>query len=241
MITPSADPGDHVQTIDLKSFTPRPRRGRRGFTMVEILITIGVIMLLVAIGVIAYRGLDKMASERTTHVALDNASGMIAEYEHGGILQNFVMVDPTNPAGFPAQYWVATQTATPIDTTDPNVKLSDVSTNGNSRANAVAQNGAVVFRLIRLPKNKSSLSALPQKALLDQPSGSSVGAPAIADGWRNPILFCPAAGIQVYLHFGESNQSKQLITSPDHRPFWVSAGPDGDFSKGDDNVYSFSK
>jgi type II secretory pathway pseudopilin PulG len=227
-----------VQTIDLKSFTPRPRRARRAFTMVEILITIGVIMLLVAIGVIAYRGLDKMASERATHVALDNATAMIAEYEHGGVLQNFVMVDPTNPSAF----WVATQTTTPIDTTNPGVNLSDVSSNGNSRNNAVAQNGAVVFRLIRLPKNKSSLSALPQKALIDQPaSNGNVGAPAIADGWRNPILFCPAAGIQVYLHFGESSQSKQLITSPDHRPFWVSAGPDGDFSKGDDNVYSFSK
>jgi THO complex subunit 2 len=32
-----------------------------------------------------------------------------------------------------------------------------------------------------------------------------------------------------------------LVTSPDRRPFWVSAWPDGDFAKGDDNVYSFGK
>jgi hypothetical protein len=209
--------------------------------MVEILITIGVILILVSIGVIAYRGLDKMASERTTHVALDNGTAMLAEYEHGGNLQNLVMVDPNNKNNFPTMFWVATQTNF-IDTTDANVDLADVSTNGNSRTNALAQNGVVVFRLIRLPKNKSALSALPQKALIEQPSANSgVGAPAIADGWRNPILFCPAGGVQVYLHFGEPNQAKVVVTSPDHRPFWVSAGPDGDLSKGDDNVYSFSK
>ena len=31
------------------------------------------------------------------------------------------------------------------------------------------------------------------------------------------------------------------IQSPDNRPFFVSAGPDGDLTTGDDNVYSFSK
>ena len=34
------------------------------------------------------------------------------------------------------------------------------------------------------------------------------------------------------------NQLRQ-IRSPDNRPFWASAGPDGDFRTGDDNVYSF--
>jgi len=204
--------------------------------MVEILITIGVIILLVGIGVIAYRGLDKMASERATHTTLDNANAMLAEYEHGGSLGNLLLPDPTNPSNF----WTATQ-QTFIDTTNPAVKLDDVGPSSGNRANAITQNGAVVFRLSRLPKNKSSLSALPQKSLLDQPAGSTAGAPAFADGWRNPILFCPAGGIQVYLRFGEPSQTKTVITAPDHRPFWVSAGPDADFSKGDDNVYSFSK
>jgi len=29
------------------------------------------------------------------------------------------------------------------------------------------------------------------------------------------------------------------IKAPDNRPFFVSAGPDGNFATGDDNVYSF--
>jgi len=209
--------------------------------MVEILITIGVIILLVGIGVIAYRGLDKMASERATHTTLDNGNAMLAEYEHGGSLGNLTMVDPNNATGFPNQFWVATQQNF-IDTTNASVNLNEVGPSGGSRNNAIAQSGVVVYRLSRLPKNKSSLSALPQKALLDQPAASSnIGAPAFADGWRNPILFCPAGGIQVFLRFGEPSQTKTVITAPDHRPFWVSAGPDADFSKGDDNVYSFSK
>jgi type II secretory pathway pseudopilin PulG len=31
------------------------------------------------------------------------------------------------------------------------------------------------------------------------------------------------------------------LQSPDHRPFFVSAGPDGDLSTGDDNLYSYEK
>jgi prepilin-type N-terminal cleavage/methylation domain-containing protein len=31
------------------------------------------------------------------------------------------------------------------------------------------------------------------------------------------------------------------ITSPDGRPFWASAGPDGNFQNADDNIYSFEK
>jgi prepilin-type N-terminal cleavage/methylation domain-containing protein len=32
-----------------------------------------------------------------------------------------------------------------------------------------------------------------------------------------------------------------VVTSPDHRPFFASAGPDGDFRTPDDNIYSFQQ
>jgi Tfp pilus assembly protein PilE len=249
-ITPSADPGDHVQTadptepvLDTRERRSRraTRRGRGGFTMIEVLVTIGIIMLLVAIGVIAYRGLDKMASERGTHTAMENATAMLAEFEHNGRLDSFVMADPTNPGNFPSSYWYATRTD-PIDTTSGTINLSDVSSSGGSRANATFQGGVVTSRLVRIPKNKSTLGAMPQKSLIEQPKGSPVDTPAFADGWRNPMLFCPAGGIKVFLHADDPTaKTTVLVTAPDHRPFWVSAGPDGDFAKGDDNVYSFSK
>jgi prepilin-type N-terminal cleavage/methylation domain-containing protein len=79
--------------------------------------------------------------------------------------------------------------------------------------------------------------------------------PVVLDGWGNPILFCPGSGIvtnvnpavtvggltNVYLNTTTgSSQGATTITSPDGRPFWVSAGPDGDFARGDDNIYSFN-
>lgn len=252
MITPSADPGDHVQTADFtepvletrERRSPRAtRRGRDGFTMIEVLVTIGIIMLLVAIGVIAFRGLDKMASERGTHTAMDNATAMLAEFEHNGRLDSLVMVDPTKPGQYPTGvwYWYATNTD-PIDTTSGTINLNDVSSSGNSRANATFQGGVVTSRLARIPKNKTTLGAMPQKSLIEQPKGSPVDTPAFADGWRNPMLFCPVGGIKVFLHADDpAAKTTVVVTSPDHRPFWVSAGPDGDFAKGDDNVYSFGK
>jgi hypothetical protein len=206
--------------------------------MVEILITIGVIVLLVGIGVIAYRGLDKMASERATHVALDNANAMIAEYEHGGQLVNLTVYDPVNGS------MGTSYSATSKNFIDARYSAGsnkwDVTLSGPARGPCIMQCGIVIERLVWQPRNKQSLSGLPQKALLDEPSGSATAIPGLADGWRNPIIFCPAGGIKVTLD-PDGAKRDVIITSPDHRPFWVSAGPDGDFSKGDDNVYSFSK
>jgi prepilin-type N-terminal cleavage/methylation domain-containing protein len=93
------------------------------------------------------------------------------------------------------------------------------------------------------------------------PAGSTVSLlntnppPVVLDGWGNPILFCPGSGLahvngqtqtvggltDVYLNVnGSSASGPTTVSAPDGRPFFVSAGPDGDFAKGDDNIYSFS-
>jgi len=203
---------------------------RRGFTMVEILIVIGVMMLLMGIGVIAYRGLDKVASERATHVMLDDLSGMLAEYEHGGQIGDV-----------PRSYSDATAKAgdfAPIDTT---AGVWDVSSNAGGRRDAtIGDDATAVERLARMPANRAVLRRLTDKQMLGCPAGADpIKRPdlrAIADGWRNPVLLAPVGGVRVFV-----NGTPQTITSPDHRAFWFSAGPDGDFSKGDDNVYSFAK
>jgi prepilin-type N-terminal cleavage/methylation domain-containing protein len=92
------------------------------------------------------------------------------------------------------------------------------------------------------------------------------GAPILLDGWGNPIIFVPASGLHVKLLNGQGSylasdpaspaQTQEfIIISPEGsvsgngganpvvthlgRPFFASAGPDGDFTKGDDNIYSF--
>lgn len=72
----------------------------------------------------------------------------------------------------------------------------------------------------------------------------------VLDAWGNPMLFVPGSGLKVTI-----NGVPSVVTSagtvtiaditggvrpnPVGKPFWASAGPDGDFSRGDDNLYSF--
>src|SRR5205085_11015114 len=71
--------------------------------------------------------------------------------------------------------------------------------------------------------------------------------PLILDAWNNPIIFVPGSGLRVRLLNGKKsldpadNTQTYVIQSPDKRPFFASAGPDGDFAKGDDNIYSFEQ
>jgi prepilin-type N-terminal cleavage/methylation domain-containing protein len=89
----------------------------------------------------------------------------------------------------------------------------------------------------------------------------SATAPLLLDTWNNPIIYVPGTGLRVRLLNGAKDYSDpkvttaiivssegrvETITDPIHprvtqpgRPFFASAGPDGDFAKGDDNVYSF--
>lgn len=73
--------------------------------------------------------------------------------------------------------------------------------------------------------------------------------PILLDPWGNPIMFVPSGGLYMVtagdvLHNGTlftAGAANNPIQSPDHTPFWASAGPDGDFRKGDDNIYSFEE
>jgi len=90
-------------------------------------------------------------------------------------------------------------------------------------------------------------------------------APMLLDGWNNPMIFVPATGLRVKLLNGHPkidpsfNDQDFIIVSPEGkvigngasspgpmvvqigRPFFASAGPDGSFEKGDDNLYSFDQ
>jgi prepilin-type N-terminal cleavage/methylation domain-containing protein len=111
-------------------------------------------------------------------------------------------------------------------------------------------------KLMSLPNNAKAMAGLPSGAVATlapgaiagyPPAGSPPAQPVVLDGWGNPILFCPSGGLgSVCLNVKvtpslTSPQPPAVVTSPDGRPFWASAGPDGDFVKGDDNIYSFQQ
>ncbi len=111
----------------------------------------------------------------------------------------------------------------------------------------------------------SSLAASPDPGQANAPwydeTATPQAAPLLLDGWGNPIIFVPATGLHVKLLNGKSSygandptQNYIWISPEGHvtgngtanpvvdkigKPFWASAGPDGDFTKGDDNIYSF--
>lgn len=75
------------------------------------------------------------------------------------------------------------------------------------------------------------------------PEASTITIPI--DGWGNPILFVPSGGL-TKVALTATNGAATTITSPDNRPFWASAGPDGNVGSSlttyaDDNLYSFDK
>ena len=81
--------------------------------------------------------------------------------------------------------------------------------------------------------------------------------PLLQDAWNNPIIFVPASGLGAagatvgangvvptgaLQTSGQSSGDATIIkTSPDGKGFFASAGPDGNFQTGDDNVYSFEQ
>ena len=121
--------------------------------------------------------------------------------------------------------------------------------------------------IARLPQVRPILSGLPSKSFLKinvqdpsstmmaVPRGITLGgneAPVLLDGWGNPIIYVPPGGIVVQIKgaarslVGQELWHDALHADPRDRPskstdhpFWASAGPDGNFDNGDDNVYSF--
>lgn len=84
--------------------------------------------------------------------------------------------------------------------------------------------------------------------------------PVLLDGWGNPIIFVPGGTLGLPKGGNSLNADGTMpvgkggmasgtgmgalwtqASSPNGRPFFASAGPDGDFSKADDNLYSYEK
>lgn len=105
---------------------------------------------------------------------------------------------------------------------------------GSIPANAVniTQTQTVMKMLLTMPNNNQALKRLPADRLM-----KNTDPPVLLDGWDNSIIFVPAGGLTGVTKGGNSTN----IASPDGQPFWASAGPDKDWTKGDDNIYSTGK
>ena len=220
---------------------------RRGFTLIELLVVIGIIMILVGLLVVGFRHINATAARKETIAELHSCRGMLTEYES------------RNGTGFIAT--VYTTTNSPIDATGTGSlkgDMGDKSGSGPRYGTDVQDTQKLMFVLERMPENRRIVESVQSKRILE-PSGG--GAPpsmdvtgaVLLDGWANPILLVPAAGLKVNIVDASGTLQPYVVrttgtilatgTIPNpsaaDRPFFASAGQDGDFSTGEDNVYSF--
>lgn len=254
---------------------------RRGFTLLEILVVIGIILLLVAIGVVAFGVLDQ--SGKVTKTTLANLQSMLAEYQARTGLR-----EPQQ------QIWsrdslVNTNTAPNadprIDLWTTEIRLDgapsySVTSGSTQRYNwgPVANTQMVLRHITRLPENKQTMTKLPSKQVHGIPDGVKgnklfpttdpkvIDPPLVLDAWGNPVLFVGSDGLAAVSFESRRDTSSPSSQVPAYRvnstgvtplaklpainltnrskswrPFFASAGPDGDFKTGDDNVYSFEQ
>jgi prepilin-type N-terminal cleavage/methylation domain-containing protein len=221
------------------------RRARRGFTLLELLGVIGIMLILISLAVIGFEQLDRSANGKQTRAMLDDCTAMLDEFEatSGGIQglgEGSTAATTTDP--YPAGAGAALGGSTAGETT------SMVSTSGTygRYGTAVINTWYVMAYLMRDPKVKDMVQKLPPTRILTiagstgspvpwypwysggtAPTGMNTNSGAVLlDGWGNPIIFVPSGGIIVWK---KGQISPTPITSRDNLPFFASAGPDGDF------------
>ncbi len=231
----------------------RSRKTRSGFSLVEMIAVIGIITVLLGIIVVAYNAIAGASAVQATKTTLAAAQSMLAELNTGTRLTTYP----------PKWYWNSSVTDTTpnhIGTTGedfwnipftPSAALSnpgDVSAGGTVTSNrfvsdAIRNTQLAMKMITSIPANKSAFQKLPTDLVMRNASGTALDPPVLLDAWQNPIIFVPATGLTSVTVGGVSTTITTTGTAGSvvNRPFFASAGPDGDFSKGDDNVYSFGK
>jgi prepilin-type N-terminal cleavage/methylation domain-containing protein len=210
------------------------RRRRHAFTLIEMLVVIGVILILMSLAVIGYQVVEKAAAANQTKTTLNNLNAMLSELDAAEGSTALPTYGPaTGGIGAAITGWT----------------VGDVSGQGavtDRTGIIVSQTALAVASLLRVANNQKAFSQLPSSKVMTFSNGTVTSGSVLLDGWDNPIIYVPSGGIWVDVTTGGSSPTLVLITSRDKRPFFASAGPDGDFgavsatspTAGDDDVYS---
>jgi len=214
--------------------------------------------------VIGFQTLDQ--SGKVTKATLSNLQSMLAEYQamNGLRDQPDQIFRGNNPISTKLPANNASLWAEQVDLKNG----SNVAGGGPQRYDwGPMGNTQLVYQFLhRLPNNKQLITKLPSKqihgmadggdrgkVLMGPPDKKFIDPPLILDAWNNPIIFVGSDGMTGVLFAARTGVWR--VTSGDlvdasvplgnlprsRRPFFASAGPDGDFKTGDDNVYSFDQ
>jgi type II secretory pathway pseudopilin PulG len=185
------------------------KRTPQAFTTVEILVVVGILLLLVGMLFVGMRYVGRTGGVNATKTTLANARAMLTEYEVNSRLDRIYGIYPGGAM-------------TPIDA--PGL-VTEGSPARDDEDGAVHETHEVMTLLIQIPNNRAALEQMPPNRLM--PDDDGVHAPILLDAWNNPIIFVPPGGLRIYDPVDDTEL--MIVQSPDNRPFFASAGPDGTF------------
>lgn len=247
---------------------PAHKTSRKAFTIIELLVVVGVIAVLAALVTYGMGKFIGAGKERETAVLLKNLQGMLTALDNATKLEG---VDHKKYAGDPGDPKIS-----------PPQNLSFENTRNTHEY--FRETRRMMLRLRQLSENKKGFENLPPTRLLlldpiktneplPSPNPNLNTIPLVLDAWDNPIIYVPAGGVpdieadKTINHPGGAvNKGTRVrhggffytalkrttssppsgdwfkgIQSPTGQPFFVSAGRDGNLEDGDDNLYSFEQ
>ena len=164
---------------------------------------------------------------------------------------------PTGTAfPLPVTVYSAMNSYLPFQTTDYGRTYLQDGSNNKIFYDSLQPSGPAPLTAVMPPNKAYWMLAYPVVPVSGTPDNS---VPVFLDAWGNPIIFVPGgslgaapnpanvvnglavAGSGAMVSGSGPAAIATQANSPDGHPFFASAGPDGDFSKGDDNLYSYEK
>jgi prepilin-type N-terminal cleavage/methylation domain-containing protein len=197
------------------------RTRHHAFSLIELMIVIAIIAVLLGIILFTLSHTSTSMKNRQTHGAMTNLVGMLVELE----VATGTLRQPTTNIGTPWLLGVGQQQGpnfwtNPFLARDPTGRIVPAPLDAAEAETVGIPNTDIALRMISaVPVNRSLLQSL--------------NSPKV-DAWGHRILFVPGTGLKV-----RANGVDVVITGSGGRPFWASAGPDGDYVTGEDNLYSF--
>ena len=238
------------QSLSFRWFGWLDRRPRRhAFTLVEMLVVIGILMILIAMTTIALRTVAQRAKNDDTQTALNTLDAMLKgelDATGGGKQINEFLTKYNNSQPSPVSSLTQLTVPNPGIVNNPQSWAPALVTPTDTTS-ALYVTQTIIGILLRNPNNVTLFNNLPAQRKLEFITINNVKTalahPLILDGYGNPIIFVPAGGLQnVFFGSGTFNPK---TTYPTFQPnqavpiyFWLSAGMDGDFRTGNDNVCS---
>ena len=127
------------------------RHRRQAFTLVELLVVIGIILLLITIGVLGFQHVEKVGSEKSTKARFETCNSILSEYEASVGTLN--AIEGAGPSATPPSIYQSPQYT---NTSGQCVNPGDVNVSGVGRlTGAVATTGydhQEYFRMSHRPK-----------------------------------------------------------------------------------------